>query len=229
MRTTFTFNQESNQIKLGNVLKMASKYFPSVNYCQGMNHIAAFFLILCEENEEETFYLFLSFLFETDYCSLVENDLNKLNKFFYCFERILCIMLPEMNNYLMSNNVNGGYFLSPWFITLFTIGFYQEKEKNNSEIIMKLIDIFIFSGWKAIFKIGIILIRNNSGKIFSLPDEQLVHYLNNELTRSDFFKCNKTKNEDLINIFINFKLSNKLLNNLYEEYELKQNILNKNN
>ena len=229
MRTTFTFNQESNQIKLGNVLKMASKYFPSVNYCQGMNHIAAFFLILCEENEEETFYLFLSFLFETDYCSLVENDLNKLNKFFYCFERILCIMLPEMNNYLMSNNVNGGYFLSPWFITLFTIGFYQEKEKNNSEIIMKLIDIFIFSGWKAIFKIGIILIRNNSGKIFSLPDEQLVHYLNNELTRSDFFKYNKTKNEDLINIFINFKLSNKLLNNLYEEYELKQNILNKNN
>ena len=227
MRTTFKHNQESNQIKLGNILKMASKHCPSVNYCQGMNHIASFFLILCDENEEEAFNLFLSFLLSTDYCNLIENDLGILNKYFYCFERLLSIMLPEMYNYLISNNVNGGYFLSPWFITLFTIAFYQEKEDNNMEIIMKLIDMFLFSGWKALFKIGIILIRNNSGKIFSLPDEQLVHYLNNELTQTDFFKNNN--NGELLNIFVNFKLSDNLLNNLYEEYELKQNILNKNN
>lgn len=227
IRTLFTNNQESNQMKLGNVLKMASKQLPSVNYCQGMNHIAAFFLVLCEENEEETFYLFLSFLFKTDYCSLIENDLSKLNQFFYCFERLLNIMLPEMNNYLLSNNVNGGYFLSPWFITLFTIAFYQEKEKNNLEIIMKIFDMFLFSGWKAMFKIGISLMKSNSGKIFTLPDEQLVHYLNNELTRSDFFK--NENSSELINIFMNFKFSNNLMEHLCEEYELKQNILNKNN
>ena len=136
-------------------------------------------------------------------------------------------MLPEMNNYLLSNNVNGGYFLSPWFITLFTIAFYQEKEKNNLEIIMKIFDMFLFSGWKAMFKIGISLMKSNSGKIFTLPDEQLVHYLNNELTRSDFFKNDNSS--ELINIFMNFKFSNNLMEHLCEEYELKQNILNKNN
>ena len=225
MRTSFKLNQKENQIKLSNILKIASKYIPLVKYCQGMNHVAAFFFVLCDKNEEESFYLFLSFLLKTDYCSLIENDLAKLNKFFYCFERILNIILPEMNNYLINNNVNGAYFLSPWFITLFTISLNQDE--NNIENIMKIFDMFLLIGWKAIFKIGISLIKNYSIKIFSLPDEHLVHYLNNELVHSEFFENNNSS--ELIKIFINFKLSNNLMNHLFQEYELKQNILNKNN
>jgi hypothetical protein len=224
LRTSFKSHQEQNQIKLGNVLKIASKQIPSVNYCQGMNHLAAFFLIICEENEEETFYLFMSFLLGTDYCSLIENDLAKLNTFFYCFERLLNITLPEMHNFLINNNVKGAYFLSPWFITLFTISLNQDNK--HLEGFMKLFDMFIFSGWKAIFKIGISLIKNNAIKIFSFPDDNIVSYMNNELISSDFFKSNNSG--ELINVFINFKLSNNLMNHLFEEYELKQNILNKN-
>ena len=225
IRTSFKENQKENQIKLGNLLKVTSKQLPSVNYCQGMNHIAAFLLMLCEGNEEEAFYLFLSFLIETDYCGLMGNDLAQLNKYFYCFERILDIMLPEINNFLINNNVTGGYFLSPWFITLFSIAFDQKE--NNMDVIIKLFDMFLFCGWKAVFKIGISLIKINWLKILSLPDEKLVHYLNNELIHSDFFK-NKNVGE-IINIFINFKLSNNLMEHLFEEYELKQSILNKNN
>ena len=225
LRTSFKSNQEQNQTKLGWVLKIASKQIPSVNYCQGMNHLASFFLIICEENEEECFYLFMSFLLGTDYCSLIENDLMKLNMFFYCFERLLNITLPEMHNFLINNNVNGSYFLSPWFITLFTISLNQGD--NLLETFMKLFDMFIFSGWKAIFKIGISLIKKNAINIFSLPEEKIVSYMNNELINSEFFK-NENSGE-MINISINFKLSNNLMNHLFDEYELKQNILNKNN
>ena len=87
--------------------------------------------------------------------------------------------------------------------------------------------MFLFSGWKAIFKIGISLIKNNAIKIFSLPDDKIVHFMNNELIYSDFFKNDYSG--ELINIFINFKLSNNLMEHLFEEYEQKQNILNKNN
>ena len=224
IRTSFEHNQESNQIKLGNILKVTSKELPTVNYCQGMNHIAAFLLVLCNEDEEETFYLFLSILFATDYIGLIVNDLLKLNSFFYCFERLLNIMYPEMNNYLNNISINGGYFLSPWFITLFTNSF--EKEEDNLKIMIKIFDLFLLSGWKAIFKIGISLIKKNSIKIFSLPYDQLIHYLNNEIIHSDFFK-NDDINE-LTNISLNFKLSNKLLNNLCKEFEMKKNIINKN-
>ena len=191
-----------------------------------MNHIAAFLLILCEEKEDETFYLFLSILFATDYCGLIVNDLLKLNSFFYCFERLLNIMFPEMNNYFKNNNINGGYFLSPWFITLFTNAFTNEKENNNVKAMMRVFDLFLLSGWKAIFKIGISLIKNNSIKIFSLPDDQLVHYLNNDIVKSDFFKNENFK--ELMNISINFKISNNLINNLCKEFEMKENIINKN-
>ena len=225
VRTIFFKNQESNQKKLGNILKAASKELPEVNYCQGMNHIAGLLLVLCEENEEEAFYLFLSLLLATDYCSLVINNLKKLNSFFYCFERLLNIMFPEMNRYFKNINVNCGYFLSPWFITLFTNAYNDENGQDNLKIIIRIFDLFILSGWKAIFKIGISLIRKNSLKIISSPYEQLVHYLNNEIIHSDFFK-NENLNE-LMNISINFKLSNKLINNLCEEFEMKTNIMNK--
>ena len=226
IRTSFANNQESNQTKLGNILKAASKELPTVNYCQGMNHIASFLLILCNEDEEETFYLFLSILFVTDYCNLVVNDLLKLNSFFYCFERLLNIIFPEMNSFFKNININGGYFLSPWFITLFTNALKDEKGKENLKIIIKIFDLFLLSGWKAIFKIAISLIKNNSIKIFSLPYDQLIHYLNNEIIHSDFFR-NENINE-LTNISINFKISNKLIENLCKEFEMKNNLINKN-
>ena len=54
-----------------------------------------------------------------------------------------------------------------------------------------------------------------------------LNFTMSELIHSDFFK-NKNVGE-IINIFINFKLSNNLMEHLFEEYELKQSILNKNN
>ena len=226
IRTSFTNNQKENQEKLCNILKVTSRELPTVNYCQGMNHIAAFLLILCNEDEEETFYLFLSILYSTDYCSLVVNDLSKLNSFFYCFERLLNIMFPEMNTYLKNSKVGAAYFLSSWFITLFTNSFSNEKGNDNIKAMVKIFDLFLLSGWKSIFKIGIGLIKKNSLKIFSLPYDKLVHYLNNEIVSTDFF--NDEKYNELMSISINFKLSNSLINNLCKEFEMKNNIMNKN-
>ena len=225
IRTSFVNNRKENQEKLGNILKVTSKVLPTVNYCQGMNHIASFLLIVCDENEEETFYLFLSILLSTDYCSLVINDLLKLNSFFYSFERLLNIMFPEMYNYLKSYNITCDYFCSSWFITLYTIVFSNVKE-TNLEVMINIFDQFLLSGWKTIFKIGISLLRNNSTKIFSLPYDQLVHYLNNDIIGSDFFQNDNFS--ELMNISINFKLSNSLINNLCKEFEMKESMLNKN-
>ena len=44
IRTSFETEEESKRIKIGNMLKAISKELPSLNYCQGMNQIAAFLL-----------------------------------------------------------------------------------------------------------------------------------------------------------------------------------------
>ena len=65
-----------------------------MNYSQGMNFIEAFLLNICGD-EEEAFYIFLCLLLTSGYGSLFTKDLENLKKFFYVFERILDILLPE--------------------------------------------------------------------------------------------------------------------------------------
>ena len=81
---------------------------------------------------------------------------------------------------------------------------------------MRIFDLFLLSGWKSIFKIGISLIKNHSNKILSLSYDKLVHYLNDDIINSGFFK-NENFSE-IMNISINFKLSNNLINNLCKEF-----------
>ena len=79
----FVSDNSLNQIKIGNILKTLSYIYPKLNYCQGMNYIAAFFLNITNNNEEETFYLFLSMIIHTEYGKLFEKDLENLKKYFY--------------------------------------------------------------------------------------------------------------------------------------------------
>ena len=54
-RTSFTENKEENREKIANILKAISKESPNITYCQGMNYIASFLLMITND-EEETFY-----------------------------------------------------------------------------------------------------------------------------------------------------------------------------
>ena len=63
-----------------------------------MNYIATFLLHITE-TEEEAFYLMLGLFDNTDFREIFLNDLAKLKQFFYVFERLINIYLPELNTY----------------------------------------------------------------------------------------------------------------------------------
>ena len=119
LRTPFETNREENKTKISNILKALAKAVPHIKYSQGMNYIAAFILNLFKD-EEESFYFYVALLKTTQYGELFINDLEKLKMFFYVFERILKLFSPELMNYLTRSNITVSYFISPWFITLFT-------------------------------------------------------------------------------------------------------------
>jgi hypothetical protein len=188
IRTSFATDEESKREKIGNMLKAVSKELPSLNYCQGMNQIAAFLLDVCDNDEEEAFYIFLSLMIDSVYSTLFKNELENLNILFYQFERILSFALPEIYSYLKDNKITPGFFVSPWFITIFTDAFEDQQEINNKKIIMKIFDLFIFGGWKAIIKIGISLLKYNELKILKTPIEELLNFLTNDIIKSKFFE-----------------------------------------
>ena len=204
------------------MLKAISKELPSLNYSQGMNQIAAFLLDVCDYNEEEAFYIFLSLMIDSVYSTLFKNDLEHLNILFYQFERVLSHVLPEIYCYLKSNKITPGFFVSPWFITIFTDTFVDKQEINNKKIIMKIFDLFIFEGWKAIIKIGISLLKYNELKILKTPIEELLNYLTNDIIKSKFFE--KDNLNGISKASFEIKIGKNLLDEITEQYKIKKNL-----
>ena len=221
IRTIFDTENDLNQIKIGNILKAIAYTMPRLNYCQGMNYIAAFLLIITG-NEEESFYLFLSLLISTEYGKLFEKDLEKLKKYFYVFDRLICILLPELHFHFQENNIDVSYFLSPWLITLFTNIFYTIKERDNPLVLLRIFDLFIFSGWKSIIKIGISLLKKCELQLMNLTSEELLSFLIGEICKNEFFQ--NEYYDELMRILINFKIDSFLITNVENEYELRESI-----
>ena len=224
LRTFFTTNKEEKKEKLCNILKAIASELPELNYYQGMNQIAAFLLNICDDNEEEAFYIFMSFLKNSKYSTLFENDLAKMNCLFYQFERLLSLYLPEIHLFFKVSSINSGYFISPWFITLFTNTFIDDENKNNAKSIMLIWDLFIFGGWKAIMKIGLILLKKKERYIMEKLSECLLPFLTGEILKSEILDSEHFN--ELMDVCNNseFKISNILLKDLENEYDIKKSI-----
>ena len=165
-RMIFKENEDPNTIQnsLTSILSCLSIAHPKINYSQGMNYIA-YFLYEISESEEEAFQIFNCLLTSTTYGDLFLDDLSRLNKYFYVFERLIFIYLPEISMHLKNKELSVRYFISPWFITLFTNSFKNIKNQQNPKILKWIFDLFIINGWKSILKIGLCLIKHFEIKI----------------------------------------------------------------
>ena len=223
-RTPFSKNKEENKNKLCNILKSISSSFPEINYYQGMNQIAAFLLHICDFNEEESFYLFVCILKQTDYCSIFENNLEKINYLFYQFDRLLSLYLPGIYIYFSQSSINAAFFLSSWIITLCTNFFDDSEEKNNAESIMLIWDLFFFYGWKIFMKFGLIILKQREKEILENYSEGLLPLLTGNLIKSEIIVgkyFDKFRDELIDN---KFNIKQELFDNIMEEYRIKKNI-----
>ena len=219
VRTSFLENKESNQKKLSNILKSIVEIIPGLKYNQGMNYIGAFLLSITKD-EDESFYLFLGLMTATEYGELFKNDLAKLKKIFYIFERLISIFIPELYTYFLGNNIKVNYFLSSWFITLFTNAYQHIKDKNNPKILLKIWDLFILDDWKSIIITSISLLKNYESKILVLSPEELIYLLISTIIKEDYFQ-NENYDKFMHNMH-NFKIEDKLIKNIEKEIEIKQ-------
>lgn len=223
IRTPFHVNSKENKIKITNILKALTIAVPSIKYSQGMNYIAAFILSLFKD-EEESFYFYVALLRSTQYGELFMNDLNKLKMFFYVFERMLKLFFPELMKYFTCCNVNVSYFISPWFITLFTNAYSCVNNKEQPKVLLMIWEQFLFGGWEEIIKIGIYLIKYYEKQLLEIKSEELLQFLVNDLIRTSFFQ-NENYNT-LMYINCNLEIEDGLIKNIENEYELKQKLDN---
>jgi len=219
-------NTELNREKICNILYAVAQKNGDIKYCQGMNFIVS--LLYEMYGEEEAFYIFLSMFKNTEYPLIFAKDLKKLKVFFYVFNRIIQLLEPELYSYLTMHNAAANTFVPPWFITLFTSSHqYLRGEQDNSNLIVRILDNFIVSGWKGMMTVGIALLHNFESTLMSKKYETMMEFLINEMLRSEFFEIkNKDKLEEY---FETIKISKKLIKKIELEYiqDEKLNEMNK--
>jgi len=107
-----------------------------------MNYIAAF-LYQISSSEEQAFDLMYGMFLKTDFSQIFVNELAKLNKYFYVFERLIFLFLPELYQCFKTNSINVNYFCSSWFITLFTNSLQYNSDYECPKIILNIWDDFM--------------------------------------------------------------------------------------
>ena len=211
--------------KITNILYAVSQSNFGIQYVQGMNFIVGFLYEIF--GEEDAFYIFLSFFHSTQYSIIFDKNLTKLNEFFYVFNRIISLSEPELSSWFNINGVNIHFFATPWFITLFT-GSHQNlrDDKDNKNILLRILDNFITSGWKSMMVVGCSLLHSFELKLMNLKYEDMLEFLINGMLKSEFFMAENQ--EELENYFINIKISKDLIRNIEAEYTLEKMFSEKN-
>jgi hypothetical protein len=93
---------------------------------------------------------------------------------------------------------------------------------TEPKIILRIWDLFLFSGWNSIIKVGLSIIKHFENKLLTLTFETLLRFLINDIIKSDFFE---NENFDTLTyITLNFKIGAGLITNLENEYEIKKKI-----
>jgi hypothetical protein len=220
-RTTFKKeNLDSYKKALTNVLNVVAFLKPELNYCQGMSFIGSF-LIQLTANEEETFYLMFGIVENTEFTSIFLSDLQKLKIFFYDFDRLIAIMVPEAYSIMTINNIKVNYFCTSWFLTMFSNSVVIIDQDKPPKIILKIWDEYFVKGWKAFLTTGLVIMKANEEILKTLKSEQILQFLVSEVLKTDFFE------EGFFELYLYFSkkfyIKNSLLRNLEAEYTFEKN------
>ena len=223
-RTFFVKDMTENQKKLENILYSVVYYEKELGYFQGMNYIIGFLMHLLDFDEEETFYLYLSIIMNTDFKIIYKNNLELVNKYIYFLRKYIEMYTPKIAQYLDENIIDPSFFCQTWFFTLFTKYNSYFDIKNYPKSIVLILENFILDGYISIFRAGITFLNYYQNKMILMEKDQFMNFLINELSQ-DMISNEK------FNLFRNLFEYNKnmitfddfyLLENIYK-YEIKIN------
>merc|ERR1719499_1197442 len=158
------------QQSLFNVLNTYALYNPDVGYCQGMNSVAALHLMYMEE--VDVFWLLHSLTMSEKYRmkGVWERNMPDINLRFFQFEHLVRHFMPKTAKHLDEQHIIScsQYQASQWFIT----GFLATKIPTR--ILLRMWDIYLNEGIKALFRFGLAIIMHFQKDILNSEMEDII-------------------------------------------------------
>lgn len=139
------------------LLKYAAK-FPEVEYCQGMNFLAGFLLMVSGGNELETYYMFEHILKEWKLEDFYKEGMPGLKRCIYVFNNLFKEHLPKLSMHFRKHEIPADLWISKWIMTVFTMTL-------SFESLLRIWDLFIARGMKTVYKIALALLYLTQDKL----------------------------------------------------------------
>ena len=220
-RTYIRKKNKNSEQQIYNILISFVFSEEKIKYVQGINGITGFLYDLTE-NEEDTFYLLISLFIMTQIRDIFEDsNFQILKTFFYTIERLVYLYLPKIYSKLKDNNIELSFFMSAYFVSLYTI-LYPSLPKDDISFIIHLYDDFIFDGWQSFFSVWLSILKYHEIKILNIPNDKLLDFLTNKIKDSELFK--KENYQKFSEIKKKFKISEELVKNLQNEIAIEAGI-----
>lgn len=176
----------SGQKPLRNVLLAYATLDQDVGYCQSMNFVAAFILMVSGSREKESFYFF---------CSLLTKSVNNSDCAEMCgvsgffasgfralllqikvFHRLFKKFLPKLQKHL--ENIPDALYLNKWFLTLFLYSF-------PLGLCIRIWDNILADGTKFIIKVALSILKLSEGDLLKLDFNGINEYFKSFSDRSE--------------------------------------------
>ena len=149
----------------------------------------------------------------------MSQNFEQMKKYFYVFERLINIYLPDLDIIFRKNNISPGYYITPWFVTLFTYSFCN----NHKRLLLRIFDNFILDGWICIIRVGLLLLKHYQNYLIEMKFEEILQFLINELKEKyDFF--NNSNYDKFIELYHEMKIPKGLVINIENEFELNKKV-----
>ncbi len=151
------FNEILLKNSLYRILKAYAAVDPEIGYCQGINLITAFLLIVCNYNEKDVFYILVSILSNTYGNNFLirgffTEEFPLLKLFLYFFEEIFEKYNKKLKEHFDKLDLPLDTWAGRWFQTLFTICLPVEMCQRVWDCLFAYGPYFIFSFTLALLK-----------------------------------------------------------------------------
>jgi hypothetical protein len=153
------------QLQLRNVLETYSVYRKDVGYCQSMNFVVAFILLVSGGDEKQTFWFFFSIL-EKSHASI---PFDGLAGFYQCgfpllmqyqavFKDLFAELMPALHQHFENEDFPESLWVHKWFSTLFLYSF-------PFDFCIRAWDNILAYGTRFIFNISLAVLQQLEGEL----------------------------------------------------------------